>query len=220
MWTAWHLLERGRRRVVLLEADVCGHGPSGRNGGFCETLWSNLPSLRERFGDERALAACEASSESVRAIGDWCEAEGVDAWFRPAGFVETSTSEAQDAVIDEILDAASARPSKVIALDEAEVRARCASPRFRRGLLVPDDATVQPARLALGLRAAAARARRRDLRALARARAARDAPAASSPRPRGGARARAAPRCSPSTPPRAACSRCARGSPSPRRTSC
>jgi glycine/D-amino acid oxidase-like deaminating enzyme len=151
MWTAWNLLERGAS-VVLLEADVCGHGPSGRNGGFCETLWSNLPSLRERFGDERALAACEASSESVRAIGAWCEAEGVDAWFRQNGFVETSTSEAQDPVIDEILEAAAIAPGKVIALGEAEVRARCASPRFRRGLLVPDDATVHPARLALGLR--------------------------------------------------------------------
>jgi glycine/D-amino acid oxidase-like deaminating enzyme len=151
MWTAWNLLDRGAR-VVLLEADVCGHGPSGRNGGFCETLWSNLPSLRERFGDERALAACEASSESVRAIGDWCEAEGVDAWFRHAGFIETSTSEAQDAVIDEILEAASIAPDKVIALDAPGVRARCSSPRFRRGLLVPDDATVHPARLALGLR--------------------------------------------------------------------
>ena len=32
------------------------------------------------------------------------------------------------------------------------MRARCSSPRFRRGLFVPDDATVQPARLALGLR--------------------------------------------------------------------
>jgi glycine/D-amino acid oxidase-like deaminating enzyme len=151
MWTAWNLLERGAR-VVLLEAEVCGHGPSGRNGGFCETLWSNLPSLRERFGDERALAACEASSESVRMIGAWCEAEGVDAWFRQAGFIETSTSEAQDPVIDEILAAAAIAPDKVIALGEAEVRARCASPRFRRGLLVPDDATVHPARLALGLR--------------------------------------------------------------------
>ena len=152
MWTAWNLLERGAR-VVLLEADVCGHGPSGRNGGFCETLWSNLPSLRERFGDERALAACEASSDSVRAIGAWCEAEGVDAWFRPAGFVETSTSEAQDAVIEQILDAAAAvAPGKVVALDSEAVRARCDSPRFRRGLFVPDDATLQPARLALGLR--------------------------------------------------------------------
>jgi glycine/D-amino acid oxidase-like deaminating enzyme len=152
MWTAWNLADAGAE-VVLLEAEVCGHGPSGRNGGFCETLWSNLPSLRERFGDERALAACEASSESVRAIGEWCEAEGVDAWFRQAGFVETSTSVAQDAVIDEILAAAAAlAPDKVVALDAAAVQRRCASPRFRRGLLVPDDATVHPARLALGLR--------------------------------------------------------------------
>ena len=151
MWTAWNLLGRGAR-VVLLEAHVCGHGPSGRNGGFCETLWSNLPSLRERFGDERALAACEASSESVRAIGDWCEAEGVDAWFHLGGFVETSTSEAQDPVIDEILASAQLAPGKVVPLDADAVRARCDSPRFRKGLFVPDDATVQPARLALGLR--------------------------------------------------------------------
>jgi len=156
MWTAWHLLERAPdTRVVVLEADVCGHGPSGRNGGFCETLWSNLPSLRERFGDERALEACEASSASVRAIGAWCEAEGVDAWFRSSGFVMTSTTAAQDAVVDEVLDAAAgvgALGSHVQALDGAAVRARCDSPRFRGGLLVPDDATVQPARLALGLR--------------------------------------------------------------------
>ncbi len=152
MWTAWNLTDAGAE-VVLLEAEVCGHGPSGRNGGFCETLWSNLPSLRERFGDERALAACEASSESVRAIGEWCEAEGVDAWFHQGGFVETSTSEAQDAVIEEILEAADAvAPGRVVALDAAGVRAHCDSPRFRRGLLVPDDATVHPARLALGLR--------------------------------------------------------------------
>ena len=152
MWTAWNLLDAGAD-VVLLEADVCGHGPSGRNGGFCETLWSNLPSLRERFGDQRALAACAASSDSVRAIGEWCEAEGVDAWFRPGGFVETSTSEAQDAVIDEIVAAGAAvAPGKVVALGADAVRARCDSPRFRRGLLVPDDATVHPARLALGLR--------------------------------------------------------------------
>ena len=107
MWAAWDLLEQGAT-VALLEGGLCGHGPSGRNGGFCETLWSNLPSLRERFDDERALAACRASSESVRAIGAWCEAEGVDAWFRPNGFVMASTTEAQDAVIERILTAAPA----------------------------------------------------------------------------------------------------------------
>jgi glycine/D-amino acid oxidase-like deaminating enzyme len=171
MWTAWQLLERAPdARVVLLEADVCGHGPSGRNGGFCETLWSNLPSLIERFGSERALAACEAAAESVGAIGAWCESEGVDAWFRRSGFVLASTADAHDAVLDRVLAAAHevgvagpvtgvgpAPPERdqtprVAALDGAALRARCDSARFRRGLFVPDDATVQPARLALGLR--------------------------------------------------------------------
>ncbi len=152
MWTAWQLLERAPdTSVVLLEADVCGHGPSGRNGGFCETLWTALPSLRERFGDARALEACEASSGSVQAIGDWCEAEGVDAWFRRSGYVMASTAAAHDAVLDRIL-AAGAPQGRIVALDGAAVRARCDAPAFRRGLLVPGDATVQPARLALGLR--------------------------------------------------------------------
>ncbi len=60
LWTAWQLRARGAS-VVLLEAELCGHGPSGRNGGFCETLWTHLPSLVERFGRERALAVCQAS---------------------------------------------------------------------------------------------------------------------------------------------------------------
>jgi glycine/D-amino acid oxidase-like deaminating enzyme len=176
MWTAWHVSERAPdARVVLLEADICGHGPSGRNGGFCETLWTSLPSLRERFGDERAIAACEASTDSVRAIGAWCEAEGVDAWYRRAGYVMASTTPADDAKLDAILAAATdvgvagggsptaagasaigggaaAGAARVVPLGGAAVRARCDSPLFRRGVLVPDDATVQPARLALGLR--------------------------------------------------------------------
>src|SRR4051812_11818235 len=149
LWTAWQLRERGAS-VVVLEADVCGHGPSGRNGGFCETLWTHLPSLAERFGRERALDLCRASAESVGAIGAWCEAQSVDAWFTGAGYVMASTAPAHDAVLDAIL--AAAPPDRVRPLDGAGVRARCDSPRFRRGLFVPDDATVQPARLALGLR--------------------------------------------------------------------
>ncbi len=161
LWTAWNLLERGAS-VAVLEAEVCGHGPSGRNGGFCETLWSNLPDLVERFGAERALAAAEASSESVAMIGEWCEAQGVDAWFKRRGFLLASTAGPQDAVIERVLAAARAtgadreadgRPARVAALDGASLRDRCHSPRFRRGLFVPDDATVHPARLALGLRA-------------------------------------------------------------------
>jgi glycine/D-amino acid oxidase-like deaminating enzyme len=190
LWTAWHLLERGAS-VAVLEAELCGHGPSGRNGGFCETLWTNLPDLVDRFGEERALVAASASSDSVTAIGAWCEEQGVDAWFRRRGFLFASTSEAQDAVLDRLMEAARAAgvaggdgpagraagvagadrvasgaavaggsaaggngsAPRLVALDAAAARARCASPRFRRAVFAPDDATVHPARLALGLRA-------------------------------------------------------------------
>ena len=170
MWTAWQLLRREpEARVVLLEAGVCGHGPSGRNGGFAETLWTNLPDLVDRFGTERALAAAEASSASVEAIGAWCEAEGVDAWFRPAGFLLVSARRGagrragpadRDRPAAGVIDAGNGSGPRSIALDRDEVAERCDSPAFRRAVFAPDDATVQPARLALGLRAAAARARR------------------------------------------------------------
>ena len=77
LWTAWQLkqLEPGID-VVLLEAGLAGHGPSGRNGGFVSTLWDDLPILRERVGDIRAVEVCRASETAVRGIGTWCESPG------------------------------------------------------------------------------------------------------------------------------------------------
>jgi glycine/D-amino acid oxidase-like deaminating enzyme len=155
MWTAWHLLEREpEARVALLEAGLCGHGPSGRNGGFCESLWLRASALRERFGDPAARELLEASSETVGAIGAWCRDNDVDAWFDQSGYMCVSTAPAFDGIGRAAVAAAGAlgAPERVVELDEPAVRARCASPVFRVGVLVPDFATVQPARLALGLR--------------------------------------------------------------------
>jgi glycine/D-amino acid oxidase-like deaminating enzyme len=153
MWTAWHLLEAGAA-VALLEGGICGHGPSGRNGGFCESMWLSGPSLRRRFGDGPARALLDASSDSVTAIGRWCEDEGVDAWFDRSGYLCVSTAPAYDDAGREAVAAAAAlgAPERVVELAGPEVRARCDSARFRRGVLIPDFATLQPARLALGLR--------------------------------------------------------------------
>jgi glycine/D-amino acid oxidase-like deaminating enzyme len=81
----------------------------------------------------------------VRAIGAWCEANDVDAWFTPGGQIIASAAPAQDAVL---------QPGPgLLPLSAAEVAARCASPVLRGGLFNPDTATVQPGRLARGLRA-------------------------------------------------------------------
>jgi glycine/D-amino acid oxidase-like deaminating enzyme len=155
MWTAWHLLDSEPGiRVLLLEGGVCGHGPSGRNGGFCESLWLSAPALRARFGDEAARSLLDASSETVTAIGAWCEDNDVDAWFDQSGYLCASTGEAFDDVGLDAVEAARAlgKPDAVRDLSPEDVRERVDSPVFRRGVLVPDFATLQPARLALGLR--------------------------------------------------------------------
>ncbi len=155
LWTAWHVLElEPDADVLLLEAEVCGHGPSGRNGGFCETLWGDASTLRERAGAAAALAVCRASEDAVRGIGAWCDANGVDAWFRLAPMLEVATTESQLGAWDEEVRTAAelGAPDEVVSGGEAEIRARCDSPLFLGGALYRLNATVHPARLALGLR--------------------------------------------------------------------
>jgi glycine/D-amino acid oxidase-like deaminating enzyme len=156
LWTAWQLRElEPELDVVILEASVCGHGPSGRNGGFCETLWGDAETLRVRADDTAALAVCRASEEAVRGIGAWCEANGVDAWFREAPMLRVATTDSQLGSWDANVLAAAAlgAPEEVVSVSADEVRARCASPLFLGGALYRLNATVHPARLALGLRA-------------------------------------------------------------------
>jgi glycine/D-amino acid oxidase-like deaminating enzyme len=155
MWTAWHLLElEPALRVAVLESARCGHGPSGRNGGFLNALWHSVPDLRERYGDRPALELVRAAQGSVDAIGRFCAAAGVDAWYRRGGYLDVSASPAQDHAWDEVVAACRelGEPHACVELSPAEVAARCRSPRFRGGILLPGTATVQPARLAFGLR--------------------------------------------------------------------
>jgi glycine/D-amino acid oxidase-like deaminating enzyme len=155
MWTAWHLLDsEPGTRVLLLEDTVCGHGPSGRNGGFCESMWFSAPALRERFGDTPARELLDASSETVSDIGAWCRDNDVDAWFDQSGYLGVSTGPAYADTGLAAVEAAAAlgAPDAVQDLGAEQVRERVDSPVFGRGVFVPDFATVQPARLAFGLR--------------------------------------------------------------------
>lgn len=155
LWAAWHIVAaEPEARVVLLEAGICGQGPSGRNGGFVNSMWFSLPTLCDRFGRTAGLAVARAAAESVGAIGEWCAAEGVDAWYRRGGYLQVSASPAQDgawsraaALCSELGVADACQP-----LGAAEARSRCDSPVVRGGAFYPDAATVHPARLAAGLR--------------------------------------------------------------------
>jgi glycine/D-amino acid oxidase-like deaminating enzyme len=155
MWAAWHVKAlEPEASVVLLEADRCGLGPSGRNGGFCNLMWFSLPNMRQRWGDAAALAVGRAAEEAVVGIGEFCESEGVDAWYRQGGYMQVSTAAAHDRVWGAALTACRELgvEDAIQPLSAAQVAERCVSPAFRGGAFYPRAATVQPARLALGLR--------------------------------------------------------------------
>ena len=67
-------------RIVVVEQDICGGGPSGRNGGFVTGWWDELPALINRFGEAEAVRTARALDEAIDALGPWCAAHGVDAW--------------------------------------------------------------------------------------------------------------------------------------------
>jgi glycine/D-amino acid oxidase-like deaminating enzyme len=156
MWTAWFLKQRDPAiDVVLLEQETCGAGPSGRNGGFCYGFWEDLPNLVRRFGDAEGLRVAELAQRSVDEIETWASTHGVDVWFVRGGHLTVSTSPAQDGAWRELVDEAErlgVADGRFEVLDASRVRERCDSPAFRAGLFQPPNATLQPARLALGLR--------------------------------------------------------------------
>jgi glycine/D-amino acid oxidase-like deaminating enzyme len=154
LWTALTLRRRDPAlRVVVLEADRIGYGPSGRNGGFCHGLWASLRRLRDAVGDEGALAVARASTgvyEAVYSLGE-------DVWAREGGMLKVATTEAQETFIDRAVQTAVELgvPDEAVALSREETAARCRSPVFRRSVWFRDGITVQPARLVRALRRAA-----------------------------------------------------------------
>jgi glycine/D-amino acid oxidase-like deaminating enzyme len=155
MWTAYFLGEIApATRIVLLEEDICGGGPSGRNGGFLHGWWEYLPYLAKRYGPAEGLRIAEASDEVVNGIGEWCERHGVDAWFTPKGYLRVNAfPKVADDWGGSIADLERlGAPGQLVHLDREGVQRRCASPAFGNGVFMPSAATVQPALLARGLR--------------------------------------------------------------------
>lgn len=160
LWTALELVERDPGLdVVVLEADICGGGASGRNGGFATAWWDEAPELVERFGPDRALFLLEESEAAVDEIGGFCDAEQLDAHYRRRGFLWAAAAPAQLGAYEQAVAASArlGRPDALRPVDEGECRERIGSPLLLGGAFMAAGASVQPALLARGLRRVALR---------------------------------------------------------------
>ena len=155
MWAAYFIHERRPdARVVLLEQDICGGGPSGRNGGFVHGWWESLDYLIERFGPDAGMEIAREADEVVDGIGAWCKKHRVDAHYVKAGYLRVNAFPNEppdwDEAVGRLRGAGVGDQLEPVDLDA--VQRICASPAFREGLLMPSAASIQPALLARGLR--------------------------------------------------------------------
>jgi glycine/D-amino acid oxidase-like deaminating enzyme len=158
LWTALELKAREPALgVTVLEAEICGHGPSGRNGGFIHGYWDHLASLSPLLGRDEALRLLEAGERIVPGVRSFCEQHGEDVWLREGGRLVVSAAPEQDVSIERTVAAAVelGRPEEALPLSAEELAARVRSPVFRRGVFFRDGATVHPGLLVRALRRAA-----------------------------------------------------------------
>jgi glycine/D-amino acid oxidase-like deaminating enzyme len=155
LWTAIRLKEHEPSLdVVLVEADVCGGGASGRNGGFVLSWWHKFASLQKLCGTEEAVRLARACELAVDELGAFCSEHGIDAHYRREGWLWTATGPAQmgawTGTLTAIERACDARP--FVELSRSEAAERAGSPAHLGGVFEAVSATVQPALLARGLR--------------------------------------------------------------------
>ncbi len=157
LWAAVQALEENPgKRIVLLEAEVCGFGASSRNGGFCDASlthgflnglshWPNEIATLERLGAEN-LEAILATIDRYEIEADAHRADEISmavADWQVADLAEAAAVYAEHGVPHTLLD-------------QTASRAIADSPTYLGGLAVHHSmALVDPARLAWGLKRAA-----------------------------------------------------------------
>lgn len=154
LWTALFLKDRNEAiDVAVVEADLCGSGASGRNGGLALSWWSKLSTLVKLCGEDDGRWLASESAEAIRQIGRVGREHGIDCDFVPAGWLWVATSDAQVGTWSSTVDECERRGIDVFEpVTQEEARRRGGSPHYLSGIYDRTAARVHPGSLVRGLR--------------------------------------------------------------------
>ncbi|WP_337181608.1 FAD-binding oxidoreductase [Shinella sp.] len=154
LWTALRIKEQApETRVTVLEADFCGSGASGRNGGQVHSWFAEIDMLRALVGEDDALMLCRATADAIEELHGLQASGTIDMDLRLDGWLWTASSTAQEgawtaaAELGRALGEARLRP-----LGRNDILRRTGSAASYVGIVEERAGTVQPAKLAIGLR--------------------------------------------------------------------
>ncbi len=157
LWSAILLAEaRPGTDIVVLERDICGGGPSGRNSGMLLPAWAKFGAAAALGGEARALALVDQAARTIGEIDAFCRDNAIDCWLDRVGWLWGATCAAQDGAWRDALARLEAHgivPARPVTRDE--IAAMTGSAAMISGVFDPSAATIQPALLARGLRRAA-----------------------------------------------------------------
>jgi glycine/D-amino acid oxidase-like deaminating enzyme len=147
---AYNITEKfPEKKVVLLEGACCGYGASGRNGGFC-ILTSLLD--WQQTDPERRQKDLEVSSHGLNQIKRVISEHGIECDFRETGMLEVALNEKQLKALEAYQEGLESFGLESTLLQGKELEAEIKSPLFIAGLSMPFGATLNPAKLARGMK--------------------------------------------------------------------
>lgn len=154
LWAALRVKElEPSADVVLLEGDICGGGPSGRNGGFMDPWWSKYFPLEALCGRDEAIRLCRMSAVAIDEIDDFCRENGIEAHIRRDGGVWVAATESGNGSWAPLVSGLLERGIDVFSeVAGADLKAMTGTDVYLGGIYDAEQATVQPALLARGLR--------------------------------------------------------------------
>ena len=162
LWTAYYLTTlQPDLRVVVIEREIAGFGPSGRNGGWAI---GGLPGSRSayRLGNDpdRAARALRATYDAIDEIAEVTRREQIDCGFVKAGALTLATSAPQWRRLqtrETNAATASHEEAEGQLLSVAETEALVGAPGLHGGRYTPHAARIDPARLVRALAVACER---------------------------------------------------------------
>ena len=156
LWSAYYLKRlQPDARVVVVEREIAGFGPSGRNGGWVSSkIAGSWGVYAARAGRDAVARAERATYQAVDEIGAVVARESIDCGFAKSGMLTVATNNPQaarlradlEAVRSNGIDAEDLRP-----LDRSDVDDLVHLPDCRLAIFSPHGARIDPARLARGL---------------------------------------------------------------------
>lgn len=154
LWTAIRILETDPGlKVSVLEADICGSGASGRNGGQIHSWFESLNRLTSVTGPEEALRLADATRDAIQELKALQDAGDVDMDLRLDGWIWSASSRAQEQAWEPALERCQENGvAPYRRLDAAELNRRTGSSVPYTGVVEEVAGSLNPGKLMRNLK--------------------------------------------------------------------